>query len=283
MDLPEVAGIERYATPRRQRLGVIAAIAAVFIVVVGFIVLSPDGTEPALASVQSAARATAEAESGRATTTFVLEASDGATSETLSGEVLTEFSGTNVAATIDVDDGGPAAGYFDEIEVRFVDGVIYGNDGTGWYAAETGGALGEAAVERVDPRTVLQTVQDLAATTEIGPADVDGVATTHYQSVVDLQDESLRESGWLPVDTAEIEAEGEVTIDLFVDDDGLLRQLVVAGDVAATDGSNGLGTVLVTSSFFDFGADISIEAPEGAEFLDAAVIEEDLAELTPTD
>ncbi len=284
LDLPEVAGIERYAAPRRQRLGVIAAIAAVFIVVTGFVVLSPDGTEPALASVQSAARATAEIESGRASTTFELRATDGTTAEVLSGEVLTEFSGMDIAATIDVDeDAGRASGLPDDIEVRLVDGVIYGHDGTSWYAADTGGTLGQAAVERVDPRTVLQAVQDLVATTEVGEADVDGVDTTHYQSVVDLHDESLRESGWLPVDTAEIEAEGEVTIDLFVDRDGLLRRLVVSGDVAATDGSNGAGTVLVTSSFFDFGADISIEAPEDAAFIDTDLIEDDLAELTPTD
>ena len=62
----------------------------------------------------------------------------------------------------------------------------------------------------------------------------------------------------------------------IVDSDGLLRQLVVSGDAAATDGSNGSGTVLITSTFSDFGADITIEAPETAEFLDPGMADFDL-------
>jgi hypothetical protein len=281
LDLPQVEGIDRYAAPRRQRLAVIAAVAAVFLAVVGFIVVSPSGTEPALASVHSAARATAEAERGRSMTTFELQATDGEMSETVAGRVATEFDGTNVAATIDLDELSAEANSFvpTSVDVRLVDGVIYGRDGDSWYAFETGGAIGQTAVEQVDPRSVLETVQDLVATTEIGPAVIDGVDTTHYQSVVDLADESLRESGWLPVDTAEIEADGELTIDLYVDDDGLLRQLVVSGDAVATDGSNGAATLLVTSSFFDFGADITIEAPEAAEFIDPGTHADELDRL----
>ncbi|MGI9616947.1 MAG: hypothetical protein ACR2QO_28785 [Acidimicrobiales bacterium] len=281
LDLPEVDGIDRYAAPRRQRLGVIAAIAAVFIAIVGFVVVSPNGTEPALASVQSAARATAEIESGRATTTFELEATDGDRSEMLSGEVQTEFSGTNVAASFSLDElagelaEGNANFLPESVDVRLVDGVLYGYDGEQWFAVETGGTLGQSVVERVDPRSVLETVQDLVETTEVGAADIDGVETTHYQSVVDLADESLQESGWLPFDAADIEADGEMTIDLYVDADGLLRQLVVSGDAAATDGSNGSGTVLITSTFSDFGADITIEAPEAAEFLDPGMADFD--------
>ena len=284
LDLPSVEGIDRYASPRRQRLGVIAAIAAAFVAIVGFLVVSPGGTEPALASVHSAARATAEADSGRATTTFVLEATDGTNSESVAGEMQTEFSGTDVAATVDLDELGDEAGDLlpAGVEMRFVDGVVYGRDGDVWYAVETGGTFGQAAIERIDPRNVLETVQSLVATTEVGAAEIGGVATTHYQSVIDLADESLRDSGWLPVDPAEIEAAGAMTIDLFVDDEGLLRQLVVSGDVVATDGSGGSGTVLITSSFFDFGADITIEAPATAEFIDPGN-ELELEELTPTD
>ena len=118
----------------------------------------------------------------------------------------------------------------------------------------------------VDPRSVLGKVQELTETTEVGRETVDGVDVTRFRSVVDLQDETLADSGWLPTDGAPIDAEGVITVDLLVDDGGVLRLMEIGGDLRETvgaDGTAGTGTAVFTVStrFHDLGADIEIEAP----------------------
>lgn len=153
-------------------------------------------------------------------------------------------------------------------DIRLVDDVAYVQQGGQWLAVDTGGLLGDLVVRYVDPRTVLDTVQDLTETTEIGPVDVDGVATTQYQSVIDLGDETLAQSGWLAFDGMNAEVDGEVTVDLFVDEAGVLHRFDLSGDLASADGQDGSATFEVSTTFTDLGDDVSIEAPEGAEVFD---------------
>lgn len=270
LDLPSVRGIDRYGRGGRNRMRVLATMAAVLLFVVGFIVFSPDNTAPALATVHSAAQTTADFESGRVNTTFVLDGNDGDQAETLGGEVLAEFSGSDIQIVGSIDDSAveldgflPSGG-----QARLVDGVLYVSEGDGWYAVETGGLIGQTVVDFVDPRSVLTEVEDLVETTEIGAAVIDGIDTTHYQSVVDVNDESLRDTGWLPIDAAaDLEAEGQVIVDLYIDGDGVLRQLGVTGDLTETGGP-GTAAFTITTNFFDLGADIAIEAPAESTLID---------------
>lgn len=267
VELPQVAGLNRYGRdPRRWRTSLMAA-AAVFILVAGFVLFSPDNTTPALAAVHQAARTTAEVDSGRVSTIFTLEGTDGTSSETVSGELQGSFSGADVAFEVNFEEGleddlvGNDVGLPSTVEGRMIDGILYGYDGGQWYSVDTGGLIGQQLVDFIDPRSVLETVEELIETEEVGPATVNGVATTQYRSIVDLGGDSLAGSGWLALQQVDIEADGEIIVDLYVDGDGVLRQFDITGDVQAPEGEEGAATFLVQTTFFDLGADISIEAP----------------------
>ncbi len=254
---------------RRGRGMLVGAAAAVLLLVGGLLVFSPDNTPSAVATVHSAAAAAADADTGRIATTFALTADGDAALEQVDGRFDVSYAGSDVAFTLDVEDQTGDIG-LDELpvnEARLVDDILYVNDDGQWLAVDTEGFLGQVVADFIDPRVVLETVQELTEAVEVGTATIDGEETTHYQSVVDLGDESLSQSGWLAFEGVPIEAEGEVTVDLYVGSDGVLSQLDLAGDVQDnTDGES--GTFDVSMNFFDIGTDITVEAPADAELLD---------------
>ena len=261
--------------PRQpRRLGLmIGAAAAVLLLVGGVFAFAPSNTEPALAVVHSAAASTAEANTGRVTVTLNGEGTEGSEvgeSGQVAGEVTVAFAGGDYSATVEVTEMSTEGGLdeFPVTESRLVDGTVYLNNEGQWYQMEAPEFLGETLVDIVDPRSVLTTVQELVEAEEVGTATIDGVETTHYRSVVDLADESLGESGWLASELGEIDADGEVEIDLYIDQEGLLRQLDVSGDLQEPEGGEGEATFEVSTSFFDLGADLSIEAPADAILID---------------
>jgi hypothetical protein len=275
----EVLELDRSPGGTRRGLGrgralLVASAAAVLLLVGAVAVLAPDSTPSALAEVQGAAAATADADSGRIETTFTLRyegMADGAGGGegTLTGDFEAAYNGSDLGFSLRLGELPPEIGAemvegMPSVEdVRLVDDVIYVQQGGQWMAIDTDGLLGEMVARFVDPRTVLDTVQSLTETTEIGPAEIDGLDTTHYRSIVDLGDESLAQSGWLAFDGVGVEADGEVTIDLYVDGDGVLRRFDLSGDVRDPAGG-GSGTFEVTTAFTDIGADIRIEVPDGA-------------------
>jgi len=258
----------------RGRTLLVASAAAVLLLVGAVAVLAPDSTPSALAEVQGAAVATADADSGRIESTFTLDYEGladaaGPGEGTLTGDFEAAYNGSDLGFSLRLGELPPEIGAemvegMPSVEdVRLVDDVIYVQQGGQWMAIDTDGLLGEMVARFIDPRTVLDTVQSLTETTEIGPAEIDGLDTTHYRSMVDLGDEPLAQSGWLAFDGVGVEADGEVTIDLFVDGDGVLRRFDLTGDVRDPAGG-GSGTFEVTTAFTDIGGDIRIEAPQGA-------------------
>jgi hypothetical protein len=260
------------ATNRRRRsLALLtSAAAAVIVLIAGVTLFLPSSTEPALAAVQNAAESTARVESGRIATTFTLTGTNGGRSESVRGEANATFVENNLAFTVDLAQladirSGDAA----VVEGRLVDGVLYGNEGSGqWYAVDAGSFLTSGLISTVDPRSALTTVQDLVEAEEVGSTVVDGFDTTHYQSTIDLADESLEQAGWLAgLDGIDVNAEGEVLIDLYVDTDGLLRQLDITGE-ATEPGSTESARFELTTRFYDLGGDFTVEAPDPADVLD---------------
>lgn len=146
--------------------------------------------------------------------------------------------------------------------------VRYENDGGQWFVIEAPSIFGSFLVEVADPRSVLTSVQKLLETDEVGPATIDGVATTQYRSQVDLGSESLGQAEWLAIEGLDIDAEGDVIIDLYVDGDQVLRRLFVTSDVRENRAGSGAATFGMMTSFFDLGADLSVEAPADASPLD---------------
>ena len=281
LDLPEVQGIERYAPRSNRRLTTMAAVAAaVILVIAGFGLFAPDNSTPALATVHDAAATTANFDTGRISATFIVAGGDDTDSARIGGEVEAAFSGDDLQIVGDITESeftGPEP-IDDDVfprsaEVRWVDNVLYGNDGTGqWYATGTIDLLGQTVVDLVDPRSVLGTVNELVETTEVGTAVIDGVETTHFRSEVDLGSESLNGSGWLAVEASqlatELQVDGNITVDLYVDGEGVLRQLDVSGDLAAIDEGEGEASFSASTRFHDLGGDIRIEAPADAVELD---------------
>lgn len=256
---------------RRNPLLLLSAAAAVLLLVGGVLVFAPDNTPSAVATVHNAAAATADVDSARITINVEIDGTDGVEEGQLSGQLDAAYTGSDIAFSLQIEDQGDDF-FGEEVpfnEARLVDDVAYIDADGEWFAVDTDGLLGDMVSDFLDPRAALAKVQELTETTEVGSATVDGVATTHYQSVVDLGDEeSLVSSGWLPLEAMDVDTDGELTIDLFVDGDGVLRQLDLSGDVQDTSGSGESGTFDIATRFYDFGADIQVEAPADVEVID---------------
>ncbi|MDH3294168.1 MAG: hypothetical protein OER95_07590 [Acidimicrobiia bacterium] len=269
---------KREPTSRRDRLPLLAAVATALVLLTGAVaLLAPGSGQPALAAVTSAADQTAGATSGRVITTLTAVGHDGADAENLGGTLSAAFNGENVSVAVDLDStpSGMSAGEVAKIEAvesRLVDGQVFiTNDGRQWISLEAPEFIQSALVQFTDLRSILAQVNELLEVSEIGSTSIDGLAVTHYQSNIDLAEQSLAESGWFPGmdgplgQAIDIEAEGLVTVDLFVDDDGLMRRIQVSGQAEPTDvGVDASVDFSVVTDFVDLGSDIVIETPDPA-------------------
>ncbi len=275
----------------RNRFVPLGAVAAAFLmVVVGFTVFSPSNTETALAAVKTAAQDVAAANSGRATTTFEVNGASNGVPDRAAGTAVLTYNGDNFAVNLDLDDlpeafknqGDGMGDLLSEVETRFVDGVIYGRGGPveDWIAVELPSIFIDQIRETADPRSVLETVQTLVETKEVGTTTIDGVDVTHYQSVVDLDEKSLAESGWLAgVDSQiDVDTDGTLTVDLFVSDAGQLIKLDINGNLAAAEAADSMAaTFSISTLFTDLNSVDPITAPEGvvpSPFLSGQLAEE---------
>ncbi len=258
-----------------SRAALIATAAAVVLLVASVAVLAPRNTPSALAEVQSAAEAAASAETGRIEVTFAVSHTGSEIDERASGEIDVVFAGDDYAISMSLGEvTGMSGSEFDEImpvidDIRIVDDVFYIEEMEGqWIGIESGGMFGQMVGDEIDPRTTVDPIQDLSEAEEVGTVEIDGVETTHYRSVVDLGDESLSQSGWSGFEEIDVEVEGEMTIDIYVDGDGVLRGFDVTGDIRDPNGVEGAGTVELSTRLLDLGADLTVEVPEGAEIFD---------------
>jgi hypothetical protein len=110
---------------------------------------------------------------------------------------------------------------------------------------------------------------------KVGDEDVDGVATTHYRAVVDLDavnaksqvmsDEALAQTKKLVGDS--------YPIDVWIDADGYMRRMNYTIDLAqAPDPPAGLdeGKIVYEITMTDFGAPIDVQAPPEDQVIDFA-------------
>lgn len=270
------------AKTSERRWPILAAAAAVLVLLAGAVfVFAPTSSQPALATVKAAAQETAEVRSGRVVTDFQLEGHEDAVENELNGTLTAAFNADDFAVTIDLDSASSDLMSAEELaqvslaETRLVDDNLFITpDGDQWTAVEAPEFVRSALVRFTDLRSILDQVQELVEVNEVGATDLDGLDVTHYRSEIDLADESLAQSGWLPgLDGAgaaagpvDIEAEGVVTIDLFVDQDGRMRRVEVSGDAKPADDSvNASATFNITTNFVDLGSDIVISEPDPAK------------------
>lgn len=260
----------------RGRWGLLAAVAALAVLLIGAVtVFAPAGTQPALAVVQSAAQDTADARSGRVITDFDVVGHEDAEQQALSGSMTAAFADDDFAVTVDLDPSSTVmsaaeAAEIGRAETRLVDGQLYvTTDGEQWMSFEAPAVLQSTLARLTDLRTILAQVEQLVEVETIGATEIDGLAVTHYRSEVDLADRTLAESGWLPGaqgaqgTPVDIDAQGLVTVDLYVDEEGLMRRIEVSGEAEPVDTTiDASADFMVTTNFVDLDSDITIEAPD---------------------
>lgn len=131
------------------------------------------------------------------------------------------------------------------------------------------GGLGPAG--NGDPRQGLAVLNGVVedGIDEVGDDEVRGVATTHYRARIDLERAAARLG-----DTADLEAfdrfvemlsDDSVRIDVWVDDDDLVRRIRIPLRLPAGVGG---GEVAFTAEYYDFGADIEVPTPDPADVRD---------------
>lgn len=143
-------------------------------------------------------------------------------------------------------------------------------------AADSLGATG--LTEDVLPTDLLDQLRDAEATVEeIGPDTVRGVATTHYRVTLDAEAMAAASGEELSADElAELGAVDGMPMDLWVDDQGLARKILIevdesmmvdetdaSSDALGSDATDEMPISSMTMEFelFDLGQPVTITAP----------------------
>jgi hypothetical protein len=152
--------------------------------------------------------------------------------------------------------------------------------GSDWVSVKTG-AASPSSFDVADPTAFLDFVQGTGgAVTVVGREQVRGVDTTHMQATLTLRDALDR----APADqrdriqralgqlgqSADGVLDASLPLDVFVDDDGLIRRLAIdfsVPDKSDESGSSG-GSASIAIEFFDFGTEVSIEPPPADQVTD---------------
>jgi hypothetical protein len=132
-----------------------------------------------------------------------------------------------------------------------------------------GGALGDLSTG--DPTQILGLLQQASGdVTTVGPATVDGVATTHYRGTIDLSKTTpsapAGTSVASPAQLQQLEHAfglGSLPVDVWVDSQGRARQVQVRLSLLGL-------TVSVTMNLGDFGAPVSVTAPPSDQTADGS-------------
>jgi hypothetical protein len=98
---------------------------------------------------------------------------------------------------------------------------------------------------------------------QLGPATVDGVATTHYRVTIDLA-KVLQSKGLTSPLLSGITAQMKTAkAEVWIGKDGLVRRVRVSYNV------HGTGRMAMTMSLYNYGAHLSIAAPPSSQVFDA--------------
>ena len=129
----------------------------------------------------------------------------------------------------------------------YVRGMVFTGTSEKWVKFE-GDVDDDTSLASLSPQKLLRLLRSASSETErVGEEDVRGEATVRYRLVVDCE-------------AAKLECSSMTSVEVWVGDDGIVRRISLEDD----DGT-------ATFEFFDFGADVRIEAPPASD-----VVEEDL-------
>jgi hypothetical protein len=173
-----------------------------------------------------------------------------------------------------------------EIEALVVDETYYYKfpglpDGKTWARltfdeVQEATGLDVAAATNQNPTEVLARLAASGEIEKIGDEEIDGVATTHYRAVVDI--EAMNEQSGVASDKALEQMKAlfgpSYPADIWIDDDGYLRRMTFAIDLAnAPDPPSGTpaeGRIVIEMTMSAFGEPIDVIAPPEEDVIDFA-------------
>jgi hypothetical protein len=125
-----------------------------------------------------------------------------------------------------------------------------------------------------DPSQILGYLRGSGSVEEVGKETIDGVETTHYTAVIDLDrvasqaPPALQDQVQTQIDKLKEQTGiGELPMEVWIDDDGLPRRVSYTFDASLTGGSEKTSTVL-TMNFTDYGVDVAVEPPPADQVTD---------------
>jgi hypothetical protein len=212
----------------------------------------------------------------------------------ITAEGVTDLQTQDGVITMDL---GSIAGIpMDAIEMRIVDGVIYMDfsslmqsmpGATGlppnvrWLKLDPTALVEELGMapedlglgaQPTDFTQYLDQLRDVSrGVEEVGTEEIDGVSTTRYRAEIDLDKaydavpEQLRE---LVGNQRDALRGAHVPVDVWLDDDGLLRRMEYRFDAGSLGVPDGDASMTMTMNLSDFGVDVDVQAPPESETLD---------------
>jgi len=262
---------------KKQRAGfsksamTMAAALVAFMLIAAAVLVSPFGTNSAVAAVNNAAKDARKAGSGQIAVS--VEDSYGEAGFTVI------YDGADLAIS-DLSDGQEE---FDE-QVRFVDGVVYTNMDGEWIGVdvpdEFDGIVENLIGQYFDPANVYEIIEDLSEVEAVGSTTINGKDVEHYTAQVEFSELNLDSLGLTEFSDEFYEGdsavspsteEGMIDLDIYLDNDELYKVDVTA----ESEGEELLGSL----TFTEIGSEQTIETPEGAEVTDPlSIIDEESIE-----
>ncbi len=130
-----------------------------------------------------------------------------------------------------------------------------------------------------DPRKILEYLRAVSGEIEtVGTEKLRGVETTHYRATVDLRrydtlvpPAKQEELKTMLGEIVEQSGIGDVPVDVWVDELGLVRKLTMAFS-ATQPGTTESATVSMAFELYDYGKDVEIDVPPASEIVDATTL-----------
>jgi len=134
---------------------------------------------------------------------------------------------------------------------------------TGWLRIP-GPAIDASELQMVSPDQLSELLDGaFGDVTDLGAADVRGAATTRYQVALDI--DRILGAEVTMMAPGDLSASGNLTIDVYVDAEGVARRVTFAPTLEGT-------TFEVAADYFDLGAEIDIQPPTDFAELDAETL-----------
>ena len=208
----------------------------------------------------------------------------------LLGGLFAGLAGPNTAGAPDFDD--PSAWKIEAVQDGTVSYVRFPAldeqlpDGKSWIRTDSHTAAGQGVdVSQLDqftsndPRELLDFLQGVSGEIEtVGSEVLRGVRTTHYRATIDPLEyaklappEKRQELESLVEQMAGQSGLGAIPVDVWLDENGLVRKLTMAFS-ATQPGTSESSDVSMTFELYDYGERVDIDLPPESEVVDASAV-----------